>query len=451
MVMPLNTICKTVHQYNKVPVSEENMQKLLVIAEDYAKVKEYVYQRYGGIRGLSKLYPGYTVQNEMIKTGLREKMELPFVYFNMAVFDALSDLKGQWTRTKRAVLKNVNGNKNLTEEEKHFLRYVLKVSHAFEAVMNRVSVEEMPVDVQKQYGKLVAGLERQKLENYLNRQVRYCHKKLHSTATDGFSMTERAYRYADHGIYITTKEKRKRIFILLTDNNHYDRQIYVKLYPEKGDIELKVPIDVTVKKHANYRNCVGLSVGMRVMLVTDEGNRYGEQLDVYQEKYTSWIQEQTIKHSMNREYDKGRMKYQAKKKRMEEQLHSYINMELNRFLCVEQPRIVFFPKVSNQKVAGKNKKMKYAMTMWQRGYIRNRLIQKCRENAVEIVEVPGKDISKVCSQCGAYGLKKEGLFLCLNCGYQVDEKQNAAQNVKKRGQEMEIIRMDAQINKEIGF
>ena len=79
--MPRDTICKIVRQHNKGPVSPEDMQKLLEVAKDYASVKNYVYLRYGGIRSLSKLYPGYTVQNEMARSGLRERLGMPSVYF----------------------------------------------------------------------------------------------------------------------------------------------------------------------------------------------------------------------------------------------------------------------------------------------------------------------------------------------------------------------------------
>ena len=130
--MALETICKTVHQYNKIPISDEDMKKFQEIAEDYRIVKNYVYQRYGGKNSLYKLYPGYTIQNEMTKSGLREKLGLPSVYFNLAVFDALGDIKTQWTRTKSAVLKRINKNMNFSEQEKHYLRFLLKVSNAFE-------------------------------------------------------------------------------------------------------------------------------------------------------------------------------------------------------------------------------------------------------------------------------------------------------------------------------
>ena len=129
--MPPDKICKTIHQYNKVPISDGDMQKLLDIAQDFQKVKNYVYTRFGGIRSLSKLYPGYTVQNEMTGSGYRELLEMPAVYFYLAVFDALADIKSQWTRTKSRIVKLVNKNTDFTEDEKHYLRFILKVNNAF--------------------------------------------------------------------------------------------------------------------------------------------------------------------------------------------------------------------------------------------------------------------------------------------------------------------------------
>ena len=40
--MSSDTICKTVCQYNKERVPDENMEKLLEIAKDYAAVKNYM-------------------------------------------------------------------------------------------------------------------------------------------------------------------------------------------------------------------------------------------------------------------------------------------------------------------------------------------------------------------------------------------------------------------------
>ena len=430
--MPTERVCKTIHQYNREPIKEADMEKLQEIAEDYRKVKNYVYSRYGGISSLSKIYPGYTVQNEMTGSGYRETLGMPAVYFYLAIFDALGDIKSQWTRTKTKISKLINQNEGFTEEDKHYLRFLLKVSNAFEEVLNQKPVE-LPNTVQKQYIKVSSKVDAEKLNKYLCRQVRKHHVKLHTDRADGFAIAERAYRYADHGIYISIKEKRKRVFVLLTDNNQYKCQLRMKLYPQERRIEIKIPVNVSIHDHKEYRNEVGVAVGLYTMMTTDEGHRYGEELGKFQLEYSEWIRMQTDSYRRNKKDNPGRKKYYAKKRRMEERLHCYINQELNRLLREEKPKTIFIVKLPKPQAGGHNKKINYVVGQWQRGYIRKRLTQKCKEQSVEIVEVLGKDISNECSECGAIGMKTEGRFHCPACGYEMEEKVNTARNVKKRG------------------
>lgn len=409
------------------------MQKLLNVAEDYKKVKNYVYKRFGGIAGLSKIYPGYTAQNEMTKSGLRAELDMPSVYFYLAVFDALGDIKSQWTRTKSKLLKLIGVNQNLTEEEKHYLRFLLKVSNAFEAVLNEKPVK-LAKEIQVKYDELLAQVDPMKMHRYLCRQVRKYHVKLHTDLATGFSVAERAYRYADSGIYISTKEKRKRIFISLTDHCQYQSQLYIKLYPEDRRIEIKVPVNVSVHKFADYSEQVGVAVGFYTMLTTDKGHCYGEDLGKYQTEYAEWMRMQARKYSRNKTSNPGRKKYNAQKAKFQERLHSYINQEMNRFLRIEKPGVIYIVKLPKPQAGGVNKKINHSVALWQRGYIRKRLSQKCKELSVELVEVIGKDISNECSRCGAVGTKAEGKFCCPECGYCTEEKTNTAQNVKNRGQ-----------------
>lgn len=426
-------ICKTIHQYNKEPLPKEDMQKLLEIAEDYKTVKNYVYDRFGGIGSLSKIYPGYTAQNELTKSGLRARLEMPSVYFYLAFFDALGDIKSQWTRTKSKLLKLIGVNQNLTEEEKHYLRFLLKVNNAFEAVLNKKPIK-LTQEIQKKYDELQSQVDAERLHRYLCRQVRKYHIREHTDKAEGFSVSERAYRYADSGIYISTKEKRKRIFIPLTDRNQYQSQIYIKLYPEDGGVEIKVPVNVTVHKFAEYSEQVGAAFGIYTMLTTDQGRRYGEMLGKYQTEYAEWIREQTGKYNQNKASSPGRKKYHAKKGRLREQLHSYINQELNRFLRTEKPGTIYIVKAPKPQAGGVSKRINHSVTLWQRGYICKRLIQKCKERSIEIVEVLGKNISIECSNCGAIGTKADGQFWCSRCGFREEEKTNTARNIKKRGQ-----------------
>ncbi len=451
-------ICKTVCQYNQTPIPAEDMEKLLEIAEDYRQVKNYVYSRYGGRSGLAKIYPGYTVQNEMTGSGLRTALAMPAVYFYLAIYDALGDIKSQWTRTKAKVLKLIGQNEGFTAEEKHYLRFLLKSANAFEAVLNQKEIG-LPREMQKRYEELAVQVDTLKLHRYLCRQVRKYHVgKLHTEAATGFSVTERAYRYADHGLYLSTKQNRKRIFVPLTDNNSSKSQLYIKLFPDSGNIEVRVPVGVAVRSHSDYEATVGLAVGMYTMLTTDKGHKYGEQLGSLQTEYAEWVRQQTTVYNLNRAANPGRKKYTVQKNRYIEQLHSYINSELNRFLTTERPRIIYLAKMPGTNAGGINRKINNSVALWQRGYIRKRLFLKCREHSVEIREVLGRGISSECSHCGMSGVweksipwkesiprkksipKKDGMFTCPACGESLEEKTNTARNVLKRGLEGKIVR-----------
>lgn len=436
-----HTVCRTVHQYSRGTVSDADMKKLQEVAEDYRRVKNLVYARYGGIAGLPKLYPGYTVQNEMTGSGIREEMGMPSVYFYLAVFDALGDIKSQWTRTRSKVLELIGRNERFTPEEKHYLRFLLKVSSALEAVLLKMPVR-LPEEIQRKYEELAGQTDPEKLHRYLCRQVRKYQGKLHTEQALGFTASERAYRYGDHGIYLSVKEKRKRVFLPLTDSNQYKCQIYVKLYPEQGRVELDVPVYTAVRVHEDYTGRIGISMGFHTMLTTDSGNRYGEELGRYQMEFADWIREQTKSYRRNKNSNPGRKKYYAKKRCLTEQMNSCINHELNRFLETEKPGTIYIVRMPPPCAGGANSRINHSMTMWKRGYIRSRLIQKCREQSVELIEVVGKDISRECSRCGAPGSRRDGLFCCDACGCRMEEKTNTAKNVLRRGTEGKILSND---------
>lgn len=438
MKKPSETVYKTTCQYNKKAISSEDMTRLQEIAEDYRKVKNYVYERYGGKGSLQKIYPGYTVQNEMTASGLRTRLAMPSVYFYLAVFDALTDIKSQWTRTKSKVLKLVGQNDGFSDEEKHYLRFLLKSANAFAAVLNQAPIE-LPQQIMAKLQEVASQVDTEKLHRYLCRQVRKYHIRLHAEQATGFSIAERAYRYADHGIYISTKQNRKRVFVPLTDNNQYKSQLYIRLFPEKASIEIKVPLNVSVRRYEDYTNQVGLSMGMFTMLTTNEGRCYGELFGDYQSQYAEWMRGQISSYNRNRKDNPGRKKYNAKKRRYIEQIHSYINHELNRFFQEEKPQTIYSVRLPGPQTGGINKKINNNVTLWQRGYIRGRLAQKCKEQSVEFVEVMGKNISRECSVCGGMGDKKDGVFICQNCGYTIREKTNTARNVLRRGMEGQIV------------
>lgn len=430
--MPSSTIYKTVRQYNSERIPEADMSRLQEIAKDYRAVRNYVYQRYGGIKSLPKIYPGYTVQNEMTASGLRAKLGLPSVYFYLAVFDALGDIKKQWTQTKGKIEQCIRENENLTSEDRHYLRFVMKQSDCFEAILLGQEIQ-LAKAWEKSFLEVRTGVEEKRLNQYLCRQVRRHLKKLHTDTDNIFSVSERAYRYEDHGIYLAVKEKRKRIFIPLTDNNRYTKQLTVQLFPEEGNIVIHAPIERQIRQHEDYHREIGLALGIRTMFVTDEGRAYGEKYSEYQYALSEYVRESGARYRRNKQKNPGRKKYTAGRERLEAALHTYINAEINRMLRTERPAVIYLPKLPQSSKAGINKKINSSVNMWQKGYVRKRLLQKCREQSIALSEVFGKDISNECSQCGKIGEKTEGIFICKACGAKLPERENAAKNALNRG------------------
>ena len=366
-----NTIFKTVYQYNQTPISAADMEKLLEIARDCMDVRNYVYDRYGGIRALPKISPGYTVQNEMTKSGLRERLNLPSVYFYLSIFDALGDIKSQWARVKNEIGKYIRANPNLTPAERPYLRFVMKQSQCFEMVL--VGGESAPTGKWMQiYESMREGVDAHRLDQYLRRQVRRHLVKPHSEAADGFPASPKGYRYGDHGIYLAMKERGKRLFIPLTDNNRYTRQVYIRLYPEESKLTVNVPVQVRQRHPAGYDGELGLAVGLKCMFVTDRGRAYGERYLEYQSALTDYVREKLPRHRRNMKYNPGTKKYNAGKARLEKAMHDYVNAEINRMLETEKPGTVYLPKLPHTPKAGFSRRINATMNMWPRGYVRFR-------------------------------------------------------------------------------
>jgi len=452
-------ICKAIHQYSKGEMSREDMDRLLEIARDCRTVRNFVYQKYGGIRSLCKIYPGYTVQNEMTASGLREQLNLPTVYFYPAVFNALRDIKTQWAHVKRNIYAAINKNECFSPEDKHYLRFAVKVDGCFENILNGRPAE-VPKEMRLKYESIIADLqgdngERMKaLDRYICRQAR---KKLCKMRTEKFlyfSVWERGYRYGEsgkrhgracQGIFLTTKEHRKRIFIPLTDTNRYNGTLDIKLKPEKNSIEIVAPFFVNVRKHADYTNEIGISLGLWNMITTSTGSIYGSEFGRMQKE----LFEYTV--SERRTYggkdNPPRKKYTACREKMEAALKNYINKEINRMLAEEKPGKIYMAKLPRNPGSGNGVgTSQYFLRVWKKGYVTERLQWKCRQNDIEIIEVLGKGLSMECSVCGAFcGTQPKNIydgFKCKNCGYEDDRKVNAAKNALNRG------KTGRQLNKE---
>ena len=135
-----STITKTVWQYSE-PLPDETMAFLRGIADDCCKVKNYVYGKYSGVRYLNSLTPAYGILNEMRRCGLREQLNLPAVYYELAIADAVTDIKSSWGIVKNKIGERITANENLTDKDRLYLRTALKMNGVYTAILNREAYE----------------------------------------------------------------------------------------------------------------------------------------------------------------------------------------------------------------------------------------------------------------------------------------------------------------------
>lgn len=437
-----NTVTKTIWQYSQ-PLPEETMAFLKSIAVDYCKVKNYVYGRYSGIKNLNNLTPVYNILNEMRGCGLREQLNLPVVYYELAIADAVTNIRSNWGNVKNRISDSITTNENLSDDDRIYLRTVLKLNSVYAAILNHQDYE-MP--------KKADGLEidAKRLNNLLCRLTRKYLTQPKSDCTDSFRISPNGYSYKDGAMRIVCRVPRKRVSIPLKDNRMFDRQIQIQI--RQGDVALAVPVEARVKVHQDYANTVCIYIGRQDMFTLSNGHIYGASLEDLTDPETERLaRKNRERHKMYTAYAKsagdgdirksrnieannfGRLKYDRQKEKEREKTKTYINAEINRMIAAEKPaRIVITRPVTRNKTKIYARSANRKMTRSFGGYIRERLAYKCRVHSIELVEISSRQTGQRCSACGGEGKRLGREFVCKSCGLNTTIALNSARNIQQK-------------------
>ncbi|MBD5458808.1 MAG: transposase [Lachnospiraceae bacterium] len=435
-----STMTKTVWQYSE-SLSEETMEFLRGIASDYCKVKNYVYKRYSGIGNLDRLTPVYSILNEMRHCGLREQLNLPAVYYELAIADAVTDIKSAWGITKNKAGERITANENLSADDRMYLRTVLKLNHVYAAILNHQEYE-MPKNAKG------LDIDVKRLNSLLCRLTRKYLLPPETDHADSFRISPNGYSYKDGAIRIVCRVPRKRISIPLKDDRVFDRQIQILI--KENSIVLAVPIETRVRKHDDYINTVYVHIGYQDMFTLSNGNIYGQGLDELvspeterlvrknrerRRMYTAYVQSTETgdrKKADNIEANNfGRAKYDRQKEKSKLRTTDYINSEINRMLKTEKPgKVVITRPVTKNKTKYHTKSTNRKLSRSFRGYIRERLAYKCQINSIELIELNSNGTGSICSSCGAEGKRQGTEFFCERCGMKSTIPLNSAKNIQ---------------------
>lgn len=424
-------------------LSDETMDFLRGIAEDYAKVKRAVYERYSGIASLGHLASVYDIMTQMRHCGLREQLGMPSVYFELAVRDAVTDIKGMWGMLKNKIRTLISANENLSDEERMYLRTVLRLDFVYDAILNRMEYT-MP--------EKTAGLEIDtvRLNNLLRRLTRrYLVKPVTADKADSFCVSPGGYSYRDGELRLVSRVPRKRVRLPLKDNRTCDRQLRICI--RKNDAAIALPVHARKRKHEDYQNIIFVHLGYRDMCTLSSGTVYGEELGELAAAKSERLMEKNRERGRIRDHYRkslaegdskkaadiennnlGDAKYERRKKKEQARIESFINAGINRMLEAEKPGTIVItkPVTLNKKKSGyklANRKISES----PQGYVRRRLAQKCQINGITLVEISSRGTGNICSSCGAEGKRLTGGFACENCGFQSPIALNGARRIEQ--------------------
>ena len=441
-----NTLTKTVWQHTEV-LPEDTMNFLRGLAEGYGKIKNYTYKRYAGIKSFGRLTPVYDIMGEVRHSGIRTQLGLSSACFDPAVVDAVSDIKSMWAVVKKKLGNLITVNENLTDEERIYLRTILKLDKAYAAILNHEDYE-MPKKAKD------FDIDVERLNNLLRRLTRKYLRKPEAGCADYFSITPAGYTYQDGVILITTGIHGKRMSIPLKDDRTSDRQL--KIFVREKDAAIAIPVESRIKTHQDYTNTVFVHIGYKDMFTLSNGNVYGASLGDATAKETERLTEKNKERAKIRSVQKrsvetgdrkkagnidvnnlGTLKYDHQKDKERVKTQIFINAEINRMLAAEKPeRIVITRPVIVNRTKLPSKSANRKMTRNFNSYIRERLTYKCRMNSIELVEIHSKGTGNICSCCGAEGKRTASGFVCGNCGLQSTIAQNGAKNIENKYKKM---------------
>ena len=437
-----STVTKTIWQYSE-QLPEETMDFLKSIAVDYCKVKNYVYGRYSGIRNLNNLTPVYNILNEMRGCGLREQLNLPVVYYELAIAEAVTNIKSNWGNVKNRIGDCITENENLSDDDRIYLRTVLKLNSVYAAILNYQEYE-MP---RKAEG---LDIDVKRLNNLLRRLTRKYLTQPKSDCTDTFRVSPNGYSYKNGAIRIVCRIPRKRVSIPLRDGRMFDRQIQVQI--RQNDVALAVPVEARVKAHQDYTNTVFIYIGRQDMFTLSNGHVYGEALEGLSDPETERLaRKNRERHKMYAMYARsakdgdtqkscrieannfGKIKYDRQKEKERQRTKNYINSEINRMIETEKPaRIVITRPVTRNKTRIYARSANRKMARSFNGYIRERLAYKCKVHSIELMEISSRHTGQKCSACGEEGKRLGREFVCEGCGQKTTIALNSAKNIQQK-------------------
>ena len=442
----------------KVNIQQNNSDELVFIGNIQKNIKNYVWHRYGSISSIAK-QSGWTLRDEMLKQDLLSK-KIVTNLSRVAVEKAVGTIKSNWSNAKNKIKIAIKQNKNLTNEDRHYLRLCLKYNPVLQDILTYKKV-----DYNSGYFRNL-NIDVHRLNNLLRRYVRRYYTKS-CTNKNNIILTSNLYKYNNQTkeFRLSGRYKYSRIITALVGNVPNIKGT-VELVRNKltNQYYLHLPLERKIKPKVFSRNSqvVGLDVGISDLFTLSNGNVYGansaelfykfsdslaqpnknklwqykhyleQKLEIEQDENKKMILQQKITNLIN--HNLGNKKKQKRNSKYKSTIYSHINQELNKMIETEDICELVRENLTwvSKKKKRTSRKQRNRFATWTKGTLMERLSIKLEEHKIKETIVNPAYTSQVCSCCDRLGKRSGKLFTCTYCDKTIDADYNASVNIKKR-------------------
>ena len=441
-------LIKPVEQYSSILTSEE-INILDKIGINFKNNRNYFYSRYNGINNLVNSHKFFDTKKQIVSNEkLVKTFNLPAKYWKIALLNCLSNIKTEWSNTKRRIKSNIFKNGNITEEERIFMFSILKNNEALEKCLKYKKLDEY---YYTKFKELIPKFKT--LLNKIRRYVRNCKGKTpYTNKIKLLYLDSGLYNYKENYINISTLEKRKKISIKVNDNRVFKTNLIIKW----DENRLRI---ISTKKYESIpnefiKNEIGIDKGIKNLISTSSGNIYGknifnEILKKLEKQFDKDKNRQRIFQYMKNLKDNNKIenirnnnltsikrnKFMKKTKIFGKNI---INREIKKLIKEEKPTLIVKELLNFKNPNNKfSKKIRNRINKWYSGYINEKIELECNKLEIDFIDVNPAYTSQICSNCGNFGKRNGEIFICKNCGKKHADI-NASINILKRKDIKEI-------------
>lgn len=441
-------LIKPVEQYSSMLTSEE-INILDKIGIKFRNNRNYFYSRYNGINNLINSHKLFDTKKQIVSNEkLVKTFNLPARYWKIALLNCLSDIKTEWSNTKRRIKSNIFKNSNMTEEERVFMFSILKNNETLEKCLKYKKLDEY---YYTKFKELIPKFKT--LLNKIRRYVRNCKGKTpYTNKIKLLYLDNGLYNYKENYINISTLESKKRISIKVNDNRVFKTNLIIKW----DENRLRI---ISTKKYNSISNNfieneIGIDKGIKNLISTSSGNIYGKnifnkifeklekQFDKDKNRQRIFQYMKNLKTDKKIENIRNNNLTSIKRNRYMKKIKTFgkniINREIKKLIKEEKPTLIVKEllnfKNPNNKVSKKNRNR---LNKWYSGYINEKIELECNKLEIDFIDVNPAYTSQICSNCGNFGKRNGEIFICKNCGKKHADI-NAAINILKRKDIKEI-------------